>query len=319
MSSSNKIPNIVLGILVVVTIGSGIFVILGDLRRPESRPILDHFLAIVAILAGVFAVVYEWKLHRGFEAHKEQIHRVFEAQKEEINAIVLSVHTRYAGDWPDHLRDINALVSRATSGDELVVLVDHIGYGHYSRPDDYEGYLTKLEEARRNGVKIRILTYAEALAKKRLEQQFGGAFDSSSPEFKKYVSSYQRLIDKTPTTYPEFLTLALFIEGQLVSRITEVRTKEDAIKVATIKNPGDEEAFFWMLRHGDSPKEMLFAYPKFGSGRTGHSFITREPNLMTVFASQFERKWENSNAIGSGKDLFPQAYREYKRADSVGV
>ncbi len=307
MSSSYNTPNIVSGVLIVLTIVFGIFVVLGDLGHNQPRPVLDHALAIVAILAGVIAVVYEWKLHRGFEA-----------QKEEISEIVLSVHTRHVGDWPDHLRHISGLVSRATSGDELIILVDHIGYGHYSRPEDYDDYLTKLEQARGSDVKIRMLTYAEVLARTRLEQQFEGAFDPKSTEFKKYANFYGRLIDKTPTTYAEFLSLALHVEGELVSRITEVRTTEDAIKVSTIEDAGDEEAFFWMLRRGDSPKEMLFAYPKFGSGRTGHAFITRELNFMTVFAKQFDEKWKNSTPIRLGQDLFPQAYGEYKTADVAG-
>lgn len=308
MRNSTKTPDIVLGVLVVLTVVFGILLVLSDLKHTESRPILDHTLAIIAILAGVFAVIYEWKLHRGFEA-----------QKREINDIVLSVHTRHIGDWPDHLRAITDVVSRSTTGDELIVLVDHLGYGHYSRPKDYENYLIKLEEARRNNVKIRMLTYAEAPAKERLDQQFGGKFDPQSSEFKAYADSYHRLIDKTPTTYAEFLSLALYIEGALISRITEVRTTEDAIKVSTIKNPGDEEAFFWMLRRGDTPQEMLFAYPKFGSGKTGHGFITREPHLMSIFAKQFDEKWGNSTPIRSGQDLFPTAYQEYKTAVAAGV
>lgn len=303
MSNSEKTPNIVLGILIVLTIGFGVVVFTGDLKHPESRPILDHTLAIIAILAGILAVIYEWKLHRSFEA-----------QKEEINEIVLSVHTRHVGDWPDHLRAITDLVSRASRGDELVILVDHLGYGHYSRPEDYEIYLTKLEQARHNGAVIRMLTYAEDPARERLTRQFGGTFDANSAEFRKYAAFYKRLIDKTPTTNDEFLSLALFVESELVSRILAVRTTEDAIQVSTIKDPGDEEAFFWMMRRESSPVEMLFAYPRFGSGKTGHGFMTREPHLMSIFSKQFDQKWTEATAIASGADLFPKACEEYKSA-----
>ena len=269
-----------------------VYVLRGDLLEPvpTPRPVLDHFLAMIAIVFGIVAIVYERKLHRGFEN-----------QKKEINDIVLAVHTRYLGDWPDHLRDITSLVSRAGADDDLVILVDHIGYGHYSAPDEFEKYIDGLESARNRGVTVRLLVYPENEATTGAKRQFAAApFSIDSPQVQAYLSRYSRIISGRPTDFDGFISFALDLENYFCERLLFKRTSvKHPVEIRTLNQAGDEDAFFWMCRRGNTEIEVVFAYPKFGSGRRGHAFISRDAHLMDEFASRFDRKWNSdSNAVG---------------------
>ena len=275
-------------VALVLGVAFFVYVLRGDLLEPvpTPRPVLDHFLAMVAIVFGIVAIVYERELHLGFEK-----------QKKEINDIVLAVHTRHLGAWPDHLRDITSLLSRAAADDELWILVDHIGYGHYSRPDDFERYLDGLESARNRGVSVRLLTYAEKQANEGVRRQFKEeTFALDSPEVQAYFSRYSGIMSGRPANYDQFIDYALALENHFCEQLILKRLVKHPIEIRTLNDGGDEDAFFWMRRRGSTEIEVVFAYPKFGSGQKGHAFISRDSHLMDEFAARFEDKWKSHSA-----------------------
>ena len=130
--------SLVLTIFVVIGIGTialGCVVMYVDWHDKVDRikRLPDHILAIVAIVYGIAAVLYEWRLHRAFAT-----------QEKDIRDIVLSVHTRYLGDWPGYLRNITNLIFPAeeNENDEVLISVDFLAYGTPSRtavPKHHQG------------------------------------------------------------------------------------------------------------------------------------------------------------------------------------
>ncbi|HXB21098.1 MAG TPA: hypothetical protein VNV88_06945 [Candidatus Solibacter sp.] len=305
MKLPDRAPNAVLALLLITAVSGGALLVCWDLRTLQGLSrILDHLLAVVAILFGLIAVIYEWKLHRGFEK-----------QKDDIKEIVQSIYTRYLGSWPDHLQDITKLVASAEKGDELLIFVDQIGYGHYSIPGEFREYLSKLEEVRNNGTVVRILMYPEDMARKNLEDQFPNdkypddQFKTASSTLKTYLDYYKNVTDKVPKTRNEFFTVALYIQDHLCARLTSAAGGEVPIEVHTINNPNPNLVSFWMIRRSQTVKEMIFAYPRFGGAHTGHGFATREPKLSEIFGHGFDEQWkkENSTKIAAGEHPFPKA------------
>src|SRR5580698_3302223 len=100
-----------------------------DLLKGQIDKLQEHFLAVVAIFAGVVAVIYELRLHHGFET-----------QRRDIQSIVLEMTTRYLGTWPGDLMHITELVQKVETGSSLWILVDQIGYGCFSRQEEFSAY-----------------------------------------------------------------------------------------------------------------------------------------------------------------------------------
>ena len=108
------------------------------LRTAFSWITLDRVLALVAIVFGVLGIIYAKRQDR--EAHE---------QRAKIENIVLSISTRYVGTFPDNLPHIRDLISRADKGDHVLIMMDFVGYGHYSSPKIYREYLREIKNAKR--------------------------------------------------------------------------------------------------------------------------------------------------------------------------
>lgn len=291
-------------IIAACALGLGGYVIYRDKGQADStKAILDHILAVVAILFGVIAFFLEWRLHRDFET-----------QKADIKDIILSVHTRYLGEWPQHLRDITNLVSTASVGDDLWISVDFLGYGTFSNPDEYARYFRAIQDANQKSTNIRILLHNEEMAIRSFEKQFGQykdgeRFKELKPKLDIFQKKYSPIVKATPSNYEEFLQAALLVQNALCLQLTSIVSP--VIQVATIGAVVDggpspsEGAFYWMTRRAGRRAAMIFAYPKYIGCGKGYGFETRDDALMEIFESQFESKWQSATILGH-QDLFPR-------------
>jgi hypothetical protein len=263
----------------------------------------DRILAVTAIIAGLVAIYYERKLHGQFQDQKAAIEQRFEAQKNSIEQIVLSVHTSYIGKFPLDLELATDLIANAKEDDELAVLVDFLGYGHYSDPDKYERYVKTLKESR---ARVRLLVYGDEEAKTSIQIQFKQEeYDNkvkNSDTYKKYLDHYQKLIKSPPSGYRDFLNTLIAIQDRYCQELTSRKH----IDVRSIAGPPINEAvFYWMI----CKKEMIFSFPNSYTQKKEFSFKTRDDHLLESFLYQFDNKWANGREIGekcySTSPLFP--------------
>ncbi len=302
--------SLVLTIFVVIGIGTialGCVVMYVDWHDKVDRikRLPDHILAIVAIVYGIAAVLYEWRLHRAFAT-----------QEKDIRDIVLSVHTRYLGDWPGYLRNITNLIFPAeeNENDEVLISVDFLAYGTLSAPEEYERYFNAIKEARNQKTKIRIVAHGLDMATGSFEKQFGqyrapDLFKAELPEkLTRFQKRYRNVLTAVPADYNQFLEAVLRVQNALCRELTA--PVDNPVRIATTKgtmNVGSilgDGVFFWLVRKGGKPSSMIFAYPKFIGFGKGYGFETRDDRLMEVFASQFEGKWQEATEVRQGTDLF---------------
>jgi hypothetical protein len=231
----------------------------------------DRVLALIAIAFGLVAIYYEWRLHDGFKE-----------QKTKIEDVVLSVHTGYEGKFPDNLDRVVDFIASLPKGQELLILVDFLGYGHYSAPDKYDKYVDALLATS----KVRMLIYGEDSAKASITAQFQDDFAgiSETNTFKKYLRHHQDQIQPPPTNFGEFKNTLIRIQDHFAQQITA----KNNVEVRAISS--NEAVLFWL-----SKNEMIFAFPNLQDVEKGFSFRTRDPELIEIFHTQFETKW-NANA-----------------------
>ena len=277
----------------------------------------DHLLALVAIAAGIMAIYYERKLDKGFLE-----------QKSEIKEIVDAVHTRYIGDWPEHISEILALVKDLRRGEELLVLVDFIGYAHYTKRELFMDYLNELQAARRRGVKLRFLLHSEKAMIRNLDAQFEkqkGDPHAARDLVQAYVDKYKNLIQKTGLEhYVDLVTAVLYVQARFCDLLLDAANDSPAAEIAASGEAESETVYYWIVRQGETPKTMIFAYSRFSGVGQGYGFRTADPRLMSIFYRDFERKWKSATLIKKGSDLVPdawgkaQAWQEAKSAANQG-
>lgn len=275
-----------------ISLGYSLWVTIRDLLHKDWDKLQEHALAGIAIFAGLVAVFFELRLHEGFKE-----------QRKDIIQIVSEISTRYLGDWPGDLAHITEVIAKAHTGNELWLLVDHIGYGSFSLPKEFSTYFEILQNAARK-TKVQILTYSEKDARLSLDRQFSKHYKGDLAELTasdKFAAFQKKYKIQTPSSFEEYKTSFLAVENGFCKAITQAGdTGTGSVAVRTLKHAGHhEEVFYWILLENGEPYEMIFAYPRFSGSETGHAFKTHDPQLIRTFQKQFERKLtvEESDAI----------------------
>lgn len=268
------------------------------------NPILDHVLAIIAIIAGLVAVLYELKLDSNFER-----------QRAEIQKIVESVNTRHVGDWPNHLKEITALIQDAQAGDELIVMVDSPGYGCLSAAADFKPYLSSLTEAASKPVAVKIIFHGESVALADLKKQYEK--EKNNPQdLKELLVPYHDLyrnwnnasVESSVKSYENFLTAVLYTESIFCAVLTNAaKPVEVRMRPSNLPN---EYCFYWLIRRKEGLKKMIFAYSVFEGAGSGYAFRTSDPKLIEIFARDFDHIWRQSPKLEPGDFLYQQAWQE---------
>lgn len=210
---------------------------------------------------------------------------------DKLNEVWLSLSTRYTRQmFPDYLSDVAQLVSSTLQTDELLIIVDYVGAGHYSYPEAFTAYFEAIMAAKAN--KIRMLVYGEEAAKDIFQRQFKKKADGSverDDRFAKYFSFYGL---PPQTRYEDFLNTLARKHGDFCEAFARSPRK---IEIRIISPPSMREGFwFWMIRD----REMIFASPSFAEkNNMGLAFFTKDHTLMQVFLDRFEDRWQHSDKL----------------------
>jgi hypothetical protein len=223
--------------------------------------------------------------HTEIQRLHEKIQKQHEENQKLVNEVLLSLSTRYTkARFPDYLGEVAALVSRSKREDELLIIVDYVGTGHYSSPEGFRAYFEAIMSA--PAAKIRMLVYGEEAAKEVFQRQFKKKLDGTVEQdehFSKYFGFYGIPLQ---TGYENFLNTLARKHGDFCEAFASVRPK---IEIRVLSPPSMREGFwFWMIRD----KQMIFASPSFAEvTNKGLAFFTSDNTLMQVFLDRFENKW----------------------------
>jgi len=195
-----------------------------------TSSLLDHVLAIVAIIAAIYTIYLERSLHG----------RLMSQQKN-IEDLVLTSYEKYLGPFPADMDEATSLISSVQEPKELLIMVDFFGYGHYSRPEKFEKYLKALIEAKST---VQMLVYAEKSAIKALRKQFPEDYFETlkaRDSFKDYVKFYKGVLPFRPDTYQEFVNGIVTTQDSLWRDLAKAqRVEVRAVEVDSV----DEAVFF---------------------------------------------------------------------------
>jgi hypothetical protein len=256
----------------------------------------------IGLLGICFAVIRDrkgriesQKLHEKIQNQHDEIQKLHEKSQKQheenqklVNEVLLSLSTRYTkAKFPDYLRDVAELVLRSRQEDELLIIVDYVGAGHYSSPEGFTTYFEAIMATRAK--RIRMLVYGEEAAKDVFQRQFKKKPDGivePDEHFSKYFAFYKIQVQ---TKYEDFLNALARKHGDFCEAFSSARPK---IEIRVLAPPSMREGFwFWMIRD----KEMIFASPSFAEvTNKGLAFFTADNSLVQVFLDRFEDRWRQS-------------------------
>ncbi|HWZ43639.1 MAG TPA: hypothetical protein VNW97_09180 [Candidatus Saccharimonadales bacterium] len=238
-----------------------------------------------------------------------------------VAVAVTDQDTQYIADWPNHLDDIRKLIDRSERGDELLILVESIGYAHYSNPKDYDEYLSQLISKSAapldRRIPVKVLFLREEIFVSNLRVQFEQYRDKKNfkdlqqdKTFKTYVDHYIQkgwIKAPGPSSYKQLMedlfTVSDKFCGQLKSNGVEMYAITSPQQISTTASDGSravllsgEPLFFWMRfnEHKQKRNEVIFAFPKFSYGTKGHAFKSHDPKLLDELKQHFINEWDAS-------------------------
>jgi hypothetical protein len=241
-------------------------------------------LQLIGLAIGLAGFCFGFMQRRNARIESRKLH-------DKLNEVWLSLSTRYTKQmFPDYLSDLAQLVSRTVQADELLIIVDYVGAGHYSYPEAFRIYFEAIMAAKAK--KIRMLVYGEEAAKDVFKKQFKKKADGSVEQddlFAKYFAFY----DLQPQIrYEDFLNTLARKHGDFCEAFARGPRKID---IRVVSPSSMREGFwFWMIRD----REMIFASPSFAEkNNKGLAFFTKDNSLMQVFLDRFEDRWQNSDKV----------------------
>jgi hypothetical protein len=233
---------------------------------------------VLAVFAIAFAVIQ-------FYDAKEHSHG--------LRLIDKAVSTRFIGVFPKNLVDIGEVV--AGTDKQLDVMVDFVGYGHYSAPVQFEAYLRKIEDLRQRNIPFRMLVYELKKAHETHASQFtqqifndvsGAKNGKPDVKFVAFCNKFNQ--GHLPKTKAEFDEL-LFHKQQ--DYIVEMLERGVQVRKTTSEMP----FYLWNQDDQDAVFSFLNADNK---GDREVSFRTRDSNIVKdAFKRRFDAYWEHSQDI----------------------
>jgi hypothetical protein len=207
--------------------------------------------------------------------------------RQEMVDIGESMSTRFIGAFPDNMGEIKNIVEDAET--QLDIMVDYVGYGHFSSPAIFRAYLAKIHEKYHAGVKIRLIAYGENLLTQSNASEFPTEqFEKlkGSVEWKDFFNIHCKG-QTEPSSYHEFRDL--MIQRQ---RLYLSEARFAGIDIRTVSQ---ELVFFVWLEDGE---DAVFSFRGAGLNSDREvSFRTRDGKLIETFSGLFEKIWKGAAPV----------------------
>jgi hypothetical protein len=260
----------------------GLTFIIFDLHAGNiiGSPALDRVTFALAVGAIIFAV---WQFRDS---------RVQEARMEDLSK---EMSTRFAGMFPKNMRDINEILQQVDNN--LDIMADFVGYGHYSAPDEFDKYFRRLQDLRsQKNMRIRIIVYTLAKGRKVHDTQFTQAsFEkaqkSRDPRLLRFCDKYNG--GRIPNTKQEFDDL-LFRKQR--DYIKDLKDRGIDIRVT------DADLPFFLWTEDDQESVFSFLNEDLPQAREA-TFRTRDSSLIIdTFKVRFCKIWNAAHEVELTQD-----------------
>jgi hypothetical protein len=173
---------------ILIVMGSIVTFLAFELREKIDRLLFDGITATLALLAIGFAV-WQFKDSQDLESKMT-------AFDKKMRSVADQMATRFAGNFPKNLTEINQVISKAEK--TVDVMSDYVGYGHFSNSRQFNKYFRQLLDMPGRNIQVRMLIYARKEAEQMHETQFVSS-DLKEPEkwakLKEFCNRYENNLD----------------------------------------------------------------------------------------------------------------------------
>lgn len=226
-------------------------------------------------------------------------YRDSKSQLEQINLVSERISTKYLKDFPSTLGPIGQFISHTEN--HLDIMLDFLGYGDFSSPDDFENlYISELKKLCLTK-KVRIIIYDNETAREALKRQFpnnenGDVFSKfkASRAFEGYFVGHHKTYLGN-TSYSDFIKnlkyeqfLGLLLDDEDVHR----KELENLKMVQIHRAHGPQFAVLLWIRDG---RDAVFSFP-----------FSDQELLQKLSANQLSAEMKRV----SGNDLLEQLSKE---------
>jgi hypothetical protein len=229
------------------------------------------------------------------------------AQEVKMNALVEEMSTRFIGQFPKNLSDILQVAKQAN--DHFEAMSDYVSYGYFSNPDVFDDLVRQLEDLVKRKVQVRMLIYAQDLAKQSYSKQF--TLEWFEDSLKKKASPLFRFCQRfDKPLYESLMKWEKYQDSQQLRRDFEALMFDrqmfylkDLIErgVTVRKTKARLPFFFWC----EDSHEAIFAFlhegvpvPPGAEGLTEVSFRTRDSSLVILtFEPTFNQLWAEAEPV----------------------
>jgi hypothetical protein len=203
-------------------------------------------------------------------------------QLRDSQRLLSEMSTQFANVFPYNLSAIVELMGKASSS--VDIMVDIVGYGHYSAPEEFTKYQNKLYDlARNDSVRVRMLVYGKNLTATTRDEQFGG--EKCFDDIKKSVS-FRRYFKVIHKGYPEPKDYEAFIK--ILDEKEQAYEKDAKDRGATVYSAEEPFRFFlWLIDEA----EAVFSFQTYGEHFDEICFRTRDGHLIKTFTRLFSEAW----------------------------
>ena len=233
---------------------------------------------IVGIVLGLIALAFAFK------------------QLGDSQRLLSEMSTQFVNVFPYNLSAIVELMEKASSS--VDIMVDIVGYGHYSAPEEFTKYQNKLNEfAHNDKIRLRMLVYGKRLTARTRDEQFGGpngfAEIRKSMQFRRYFRDVHKGYAE-PQDYNSFI--------KILDEKEQTYEKEAKGFGASIYTSDEPFRFFlWLI----DDAEAAFSFQTYGEHFDEVCFRTRDGHLIKTFTRLFRDAWaelEKSNGPAQGPE-----------------
>jgi hypothetical protein len=252
----------------------------------ERLTAFDIVSGVLAVLALVFAVKQYLDAREAKRAAEEAksavaaLHVEVSSLSGELDDLRQQTSTRAIPRFPDNVPAICKLLDGCTANTTVRIMVDYIGYTLYSDRAKFDRYLSSLKNALSRNVKVHLLVYDHARAKKAIRLQYPTITEERGKE--RFADFFRHLGTPKAKNEKEFYRALFHVEETLYREITGVEMKLLA---------EEPPALFWLK---DNPHDIIFSFRDEFPG-TGFSFESEDSNLATQFEIMFNTHWQRAD------------------------
>ncbi len=238
---------------------------------------IERVLAVIASILSIVALIFALTQFR--DSHQ----------------VIESLSTRRIADFPHNIGELTRIVGAANQ--KLDIMVDVIGYGHYSNVDAFKSYfLSLIDKSTRLNNNLRMIMYKDISARPSGKPTI--IPDPSSEQYNRFKKEHWR-----PQAISQGITWELIEQelqqgqrklfDQLLNALLEQYRSELCSHGVQIKTVSHHFAFFLWLADG---REAVFTFPNTESPAE-ISFRTQDANLIEPFRGVFDDIWENPTTL----------------------